>query len=189
MTVFTAACVQMSATPDVEADIAHALDAMEEAADRGATLIALPEYCAGLDVVDGALAPAAFAESAHPALAAFAGFARDRGVEILIGSVAVSEGGRLFNRSFHVGADGAVRARYDKIHMFDIDLGANGRYCESEVVTPGTRAVLTETHGTVAGMSICYDLRFAHLYRDYAKAGAGILLIPAAFTRKTGEAH
>jgi len=189
MTVFTAACIQMSATPDVQADIAANLSLMTQAADRGATLIALPEYCAGLDVKDGALAPVAFAEADHPALCAFVGFAKDRKVEVLIGSIAVREGVRLVNRSFLIGRDGAVRARYDKIHMFDIDLGPDGRYCESDVIAPGETAVLTETHDTKAGMSICYDLRFPHLYRDYAKRGAGLLFIPAAFTRKTGQAH
>ncbi|MEZ5716224.1 MAG: carbon-nitrogen hydrolase family protein [Paracoccaceae bacterium] len=189
MTSFKAACVQMSATPDIEADIATDLALMEQAAAAGAQLIALPEYCAGLDVEDGALAPVAFPEAAHPALAAFSGFARDRAVELLIGSIAVSEPDRLVNRSFHIGRDGAVLARYDKIHMFDIDLGPDGRYCESDVIAPGTQATLTETHGARAGLSICYDLRFPHLYRDYARAGADILFIPAAFTRKTGAAH
>ena len=189
MTHFTAACIQMSATPDIAADIATDLALMAEAADQGATLIALPEYCAGLDVKDGALSPIAFTEADHPAVAAFADFARDRAVEVLIGSVAVLAGGKTVNRSFHIRGDSSIAARYDKIHMFDIDLGGGHSYCESNVIAPGTRAVLTETHGATAGMSICYDLRFPHLYRDYAKAGASVLFMPAAFTRKTGEAH
>lgn len=189
MTTFTAACIQMTASPDVDADIATNLALMEQATDHGATLIATPEYCVGLDVDEGGLAPVAFAESEHPAIAAFAGFARKRAVEVLVGSVAVLEGGKLYNRSFHLDRSGAIAARYDKIHMFDIDLGADGRYCESDVIEPGTQLVLTETHGVKAGMSICYDLRFPHLFRDQAKAGAQILLIPAAFTSTTGEAH
>lgn len=189
MTHLMAACVQISATPDIQTDIAVNLALMEQAADLGATLIALPEYCAGLDVQDGALAPIAHREAGHPAVAAFAAFARARAVDVLVGSVAVTEAGKVFNRSFHIRADGSIAARYDKIHMFDIDLGGGQSYRESEVIEPGTCAVLTETHGVKAGMSVCYDLRFPHLYRDYAKAGADILFIPAAFTRKTGEAH
>jgi predicted amidohydrolase len=189
MTPFKAACIQMTATPDAEADIATNLKLMSQAADQGATLIATPEFCAGLDVQDGALAPVAFPEGSHPALAAFTAFAAYRQVEVLVGSISVAEGSKVFNRSFHIDISGTILARYDKIHMFDIDLGPDGRYCESEAMEPGTQAVMTETHGAAAGMSICYDLRFPHLYRHYAQNGAAILFIPAAFTRKTGEAH
>lgn len=189
MTKFRAACVQMTSTPSADHDIAQDLALMQRAADDGATLIALPEFCAGLDVKNGALAPVAFPEDTHPALAAFCGFARARRVEILVGSVSIADGSKIFNRSFHIDWVGEIAARYDKIHMFDIDLGNDGRYCESDVMEPGKAAVMTETHGLRAGMSICYDLRFPHLYRHYAKSGAEILFVPAAFTQKTGEAH
>lgn len=189
MTSFKAACIQMTATPDAAADIATNLDLMTQAADQGATLITTPEFCAGLDVKDGALAPVAFPEDSHPALAAFTAFAANQQVEVLIGSISVAEGGKCFNRSFHIDRAGKILARYNKIHMFDIDLGPDGRYCESDAMEPGKRAVMTQTHGAVAGMSICYDLRFPHLYRHYAQSGAAILFVPAAFTRKTGEAH
>lgn len=189
MTSFKAACIQMTATPDAAADIATNLDLMTQAADQGATLIATPEFCAGLDVKDGALSPVAFPEDSHPALVAFTEFAANRRVEVLVGSISVVEDGKCFNRSFHIDDAGAILARYDKIHMFDIDLGPDGRYCESEAMEPGKRAVMTETHGAKAGMSICYDLRFPHLYRHYSQSGAAILFVPAAFTQKTGEAH
>lgn len=189
MTSFKAACIQMTATPDVKSDIATNLELMAQAADQGATLIATPEFCVGLDVKDGALSPIAFPEDSHPALAAFCDFAAKRQVELLVGSIPVLEDGKLFNRSLHIDSSGTVLARYNKIHMFDIDLGPDGRYCESDVMEPGTQAVMTQTHGATAGMSICYDLRFPHLYRHYAQSGAVILFIPAAFTKKTGEAH
>lgn len=189
MTIFTAACVQMTATPDVLADVETNLDLMHEAADKGADIIALPEFCAGLDVKEGALAPVAFPEGDHPAVHAFCDFAEARKVDALVGSVAVVTEDGLRNRSLLIGSDGNIRARYDKIHMFDIDLGSGQRYCESDVMSPGDEVVTASLHGETVGLSICYDLRFPHLYRMQAKAGAGVLFIPAAFTHPTGEAH
>ena len=189
MTVLKAACVQMSASTDVDTDIAQNIALINEATDAGATLIATPEFCVGLDVAAGALAPVAFPEAEHPALAAFQDVAKTRKVDLIVGSIAVVEAGKLFNRSFHIDSTGSIKARYDKIHMFDIDLGADGRYCESDVMEPGSQAAMTQIEGAFAGLSICYDLRFPHLYRHYAKSGAQILFIPAAFTKVTGEAH
>lgn len=189
MTTFTAACVQMTATPDVFADIDNNLRLMHEAADQGADVIALPEFCAGLDVKSGALAPVAFPQDEHPAICRFRDFAKVRKVDVLVGSVAVTTKNGLRNRSLLIDTEGNIKARYDKIHMFDIDLGPGQRYCESDVMSPGDSVVTTELRGQTIGMSICYDLRFPHLYRMQAKAGATILFIPAAFTHPTGEAH
>lgn len=189
MTVLNAACVQMSGSTDVDTDIAKNIALIEEAADGGANLIATPEFCVGLDVQGGALSPVAFSEADHPALAAFQDVARARNVDLIVGSIAVAEAGKLFNRSFHIDSTGSVKARYNKIHMFDIDLGADGRYCESDVMEPGAHAAMTQIGDAPAGLSICYDLRFPHLYRHYAKSGAQILFVPAAFTKVTGEAH
>ena len=187
---FIAACVQNCATPDVEADIAILAKLVDRAADQGAQLIALPEYCAGLDAKDGMLRPFAVSEGDHPVLPAMATLARQHKAWILIGSIGVkSADGRICNRGYMLSPDGAIAARYDKIHMFDVDLGDGHVYRESATIVPGNEAVLAPCIGGSIGLSICYDLRFASLYRTLAKAGAQMLAVPAAFTRITGKAH
>lgn len=187
---FTAACIQTTATPDLHHDLSVLAGMIRSAAAQGAGFIATPEYCAGLDTRDGKLFPVAHAEGDHPALPVFRGLAKDLGVWLLIGSIGVrAPDGRIFNRSFMLSPDGEILARYDKIHLFDIDLGEGRSYCESATIAPGTTGVLTPCAGGLMGLSICYDIRFADLYRAYAQAGAQILAAPAAFTRLTGEAH
>ena len=187
---FKAACIQNSATPDIENDIAVLSRLVGEAAAQGAALIALPEYCAGLDTKDGILFPVAMPETEHPVIPAIAALARRHRAWILIGSVGVKSGdGRIFNRSLMIDADGRIAARYDKIHLFDVDLDDGHVYRESATIAPGDEAVLSDGPGGPIGLSVCYDLRFANLYRGLAKAGARILAIPAAFTRITGRAH
>ena len=184
------ACIQNSATPDLGADIATCLRLVDRAAGDGAKLVALPEYCVGLDTRDGRLHPVAFPEHEHPAVPAFAAAARKHGVDILVGSIGIrSPDGRIFNRSVMLDAAGEITARYDKIHMFDVNLGEGKIYRESATIAPGERGVIAPVRGTKMGLSICYDLRFPDLYRAYAQAGAEVLAIPAAFTRLTGEAH
>jgi predicted amidohydrolase len=187
---FKAACIQNSATPDTGQDLAVLARLVAEAADRGARFIATPEYCAGLDTKDGKLYPAAWPEAEHPALPALADAARRANAWLLIGSIGVSSGdGRIFNRSYMLRPDGTIAARYDKLHLFDIDLDKDHVYRESATIAPGEVAIVSPCTEGLIGLSICYDLRFPHLYRAQAKAGAEILAVPAAFTRKTGEAH
>jgi predicted amidohydrolase len=187
---FKAACIQNCATPDIKKDIAVLSRLVGEAAAQGAALIALPEYCAGLDTRDGILFPVAMPESEHPVIPAIAALARRHRAWILIGSIGVKSGdGRIFNRSLMIDADGRIAARYDKIHLFDVDLDDGHVYRESATIAPGDEAVLSDGPGGPIGLSVCYDLRFANLYRGLAKAGARILAIPAAFTRITGRAH
>jgi len=189
-TTFTAACIQNSATPDVGHNIARCLDLVRAAATAGARFIALPEYFSGLHTEGPRIVPVAFAEGDHPVLPAFAAAARDLGASILLGSLAVTApDGRIFNRSYLLDRAGRITARYDKIHLFDVDLGEAGLIRESATIAAGDRAVLAVAEGAVIGLTICYDLRFAALYRAYAQAGAQVLAIPAAFTRITGEAH
>ena len=187
---FKVACVQNCATPDIQHDIGVLTRLIRDAAAAGAHFIATPEYCAGLDTRDGLLYPVAPSEEHHPVLPAMAALARELGVWILIGSIGVkAAGGRINNRSYMLKPDGAIAARYDKIHMFDVDLGPGKIYRESATIAPGSTAVISPCLEGSIGLSICYDLRFAHLYRAYAQAGAELLAIPAAFTRMTGEAH
>lgn len=184
------ACLQTRPMPDFAAATAEALALAAEAAGRGARFLLLPEYCGGL-VSDGpAIRPPAAAEAAHPVLRALRDFAAARGVWILVGSLAVpGPGGRILNRGLTLDDRGRIVARYDKLHMFDIRLSETEEYRESAAVAPGDRAVLVPTPWGPVGHTICYDLRFPHLYRALAQAGAELLAVPAAFTAKTGAAH
>ena len=184
------ACLQTRPLATVEAAIAEATSLAHEACGAGAQVLALPEYCGGLKSEGGLFAPPAFAEPSHPFLAEMRAMAAAKSVWVMVGSIAVNDGsGKYINRGYVVDPDGEIRSRYDKIHLFDVELANGETYKESDAVTPGGRAVLVDMAGAMTGHTICYDLRFPHLYRDLAQAGAEILAVPAAFTKTTGEAH
>ncbi len=186
----TFAVLQTRPMPDFNLALKEALDLAEMAVDRGADFLALPEFCGGIKTVNGAIAAPCAPEDQHPVLNGLRDFAVKNGIWMLAGSMAVpSPDGKILNRSCLVSADGEIVARYDKIHLFDIQLSDQEVYRESDVVVPGNRCVVAKTPFGMVGLSICYDLRFAGLYRDMAQAGAEILFVPAAFTRKTGAAH
>lgn len=188
--VFKAACVQNCASGDMAATLSRSADLARRARDEGADLIAVPEFFACLNVGDDGLQTGAVPEDKHPALPMFADLAKETGAWILLGSLGIDDGGsRLRNRSFMIDPSGVIQARYDKIHMFDVELGNGESYKESDVFEPGDKAVVAPTPWGLVGLSICYDLRFAYLYRSLAQAGAGILTVPAAFMRTTGQAH
>ena len=183
-------CVQTPALATFDEAIEAGRRLAGEAVAAGAELVCLPEFCGGLATENGVLKPPAAPEASHPVLKALRGFTREAGVWMLVGSVAVDgPDGRLINRGFLVDDAGEIRARYDKIHLFDVDLSETERYRESAVVSPGKDAVVADTPWGRLGMTTCYDLRFPHLYRALAQAGAEILTVPAAFTKRTGEAH
>ncbi len=184
------ACLQTRPMPDFESAVAEALALATTAVQAGAAMLFLPEYCGGLKTDGARLDPPAAPEHSHPVLAALKSFAADRKVWINVGSVAVEgPGGMIVNRGLMIDNRGAVRARYDKIHLFDIQLNATEVYRESASVLPGAHAVIHDTPFGQIGHTICYDLRFSHLYRTLAQSGAEILAIPSAFTRITGAAH
>ena len=183
-------CVQSRPLATFDEAIEEARRLAGDAVAAGAELVCLPEYCGGLKSEEGLFAPPTAPEARHPVLDALRGFASDAGVWMLIGSIAVDgPGDRLINRGYVVDGRGDVRARYDKIFLFDVDLSPTQRYRESAVVAPGEHAVLVDTPWGRLGLTICYDLRFPQLYRSLAQAGAEILAVPAAFTKVTGEAH
>ena len=183
-------CVQSRPLATFDEAIEEARRLAGDAVAAGAELVCLPEYCGGLKSEGGLFAPPTAPEAGHPVLAALRDFASEAGVWMLIGSIAVDgPGDRLINRGYVVDGRGDVRARYDKIFLFDVDLSPTQRYRESAVVAPGERAVLVDTPWGRLGLTICYDLRFPQLYRSLAQAGAEILAVPAAFTKVTGEAH
>jgi predicted amidohydrolase len=187
---FTAACVQMTSQREFEPNIKAASDLVRGARDAGASFILTPEITAMFEPKREQHLAKAKAEAENPALAAFRELAKETGAWLLIGSMAIKlEAERLANRSFLLTPDGEIAARYDKIHMFDVDLKNGETYRESALYRPGDTPVLAELPWGTLGMTICYDLRFAYLYRALAQAGADFLTIPAAFTVPTGKAH
>ena len=186
----TVACVQVSAGPELGPNLETAAELVRQAHRAGARLITLPENVAAMVQGRERIRERAHPESDHPALALFRALARETEAWLLVGSLHILLGDeRVANRSFLLADDGEVVARYDKIHMFDVDLPGGERYRESATFRPGEVAVTAVTPWATLGLSICYDVRFASLYRRLAQAGAMILTVPAAFTAQTGRAH
>jgi predicted amidohydrolase len=187
---FRAACVQMRTGLDVAANIAAASDLIRHARDKGAAFVATPEMTSLFEAESDALFAKVASEEQDRALAAFRRLAEELSLWLLIGSLPIKVAERrCANRSFLVDPRGAIAARYDKIHMFDVDLPGGEVYRESRNYRPGERAVVAELPWGKLGLSVCYDLRFPQLYRVLAKAGAAFLTIPSAFTNTTGQAH
>jgi deaminated glutathione amidase len=187
-----AALVQLNVTDDPAANLAVTVGYVRQAAAAGAGFILTPELTNGLSSSRAHQRSVFRHEEDDPTLAALRDEAKAAGVWLLIGSLGVlthDADGRFANRSFLIGPDGAVVARYDKIHMFDVNVSATEVYRESEGYRPGTRAVLAETPFAKVGMTVCYDVRFPALYRRLAQAGAEIITVPAAFNHITGAAH
>jgi deaminated glutathione amidase len=188
---FTAACIQLSSGREVAPSIATAAELVRRARDQGADLIMTPEVSDMMEPKRALRLAKAKTEAEHPMLAAFRDLARETGAHLLLGSIVVREPGeeRLSNRSFLIAPDGAIVRRYDKIHMFDVSLADGESYRESAAFRPGEAAALAALPWGLLGMTVCYDLRFPHLYRALAQGGAQFLSIPSAFTVPTGRAH
>ena len=182
--------VQLSVGDDPAANLPGTLALVGQAFDQGAQIVCTPEVT-GFITTDAARQAALVRDEAEDiTLAGLRALAAARHGWIAVGSLAVAgEGDRFANRSFLIGPDGGIVARYDKIHMFDVAVSATEKYRESARYRPGNRAVLARTPLGVLGLTICYDLRFPHLYRRLAQAGAEVLLIPSAFSPVTGAAH
>jgi predicted amidohydrolase len=190
MSQIRVACVQMRSGTDVAENIAAASSLIREAAAGGAELIATPEMTTLLDRAPGAAWEKSTTEAADPGLAAFRSLAKELGVTLLIGSLAIrAEQEKCANRSFLIGPDGAVVSTYDKIHMFDVQLNATNVYRESDSYAAGASAIVADLPVGRLGLTVCYDVRFPDLFRQLAIAGAQVIAVPAAFTKITGEAH
>lgn len=184
------ALVQVNAGPEMEPNLHQAGHLVRQAAAQGAQMVCLPENVSlmvqGRDKILARVKP----EDSHPGVVFFSDLARDLGLWIMTGSLGcLLPDGRVANRAFVMDPTGTIVARYDKIHMFDVDLPGGESYRESATFQPGTQAVVATTPWGGLGLSICYDVRFAYLYRALAKAGASIITVPAAFTVPTGRAH
>jgi predicted amidohydrolase len=187
-----AALLQMTSSDDPDDNLRVVCDMLRDAHAQGATIALTPEVtnCVSLsrDVQAARLHP----EATDPTLGTLRDLAETLGLWVLIGSLAVKTDdpdGRFANRSFLIGSDGAIIARYDKIHMFDVQVSATETYRESAGFRPGDRAVVARTAIADFGLTVCYDLRFPALYRALAQAGAHVLTVPAAFSPVTGAAH
>lgn len=183
--------VQVTSTVSIERNVALTAPMIREAAEKGAEMIVLPEVVNLVQKNRAESTKEAVTQDADPALAAYRELAKELGVWIHVGSLVVKLEGeeRMANRGVMIDPTGGIRALYDKIHMFDVDLEGGESYRESKLFKPGEKAVLVDTPWGGYGMAICYDMRFPYLFRDLAHAGARILAVPAAFTRPTGRAH
>lgn len=190
---FDVTLIQTRTPATADAGLAHVEPLIREAAAGGAKLILTPEGTNFLEQRRGLRDASLSSEEADAAVLGLRALADDLGVWLLIGSAIVRSGvpgdARAANRSLLVDPTGAVVARYDKLHVFDVDLPGGETYRESASVRPGVGATVADTPWGRLGLSICYDVRFPHLYRALAKAGASMIAVPAAFTRPTGEAH
>lgn len=187
---FTAAMVQMRTSLSPQASFEQAESLIREAAARGADYVQTPEVSNLIQPNRAALFALLAAEEDDASLKAYRRLARDLNIHLHIGSLALrATPERAVNRSFLIAPDGEVMARYDKIHMFDIQLDSGESYRESASYQPGDTAVFADLPWGRLGLTICYDMRFPALYRALAERGAIFLAAPSAFTKKTGEAH
>jgi predicted amidohydrolase len=187
---FTAAMVQMRTGLLPEPNLEQATHFIREAAVAGADYVLTPEVSNMMQLNRQALFEHLATEEDDGSLKAYRALATELRIHLHIGSLAVlATPDRAANRSFLIGPDGGVIASYDKIHMFDIDLGNGESYRESANYQPGETAVISDLPWGRIGLTICYDVRFPALYRALAESGASFLAVPSAFTKKTGEAH
>lgn len=187
-----AALVQLTVTDDPAANLPETLALVQKAVAGGAGFVLTPELSNGLSSSRAQQRNVFRHEEEDETLAALREQARAHGIWLLIGSLGLlthDADGRFANRSFLIAPDGSIAARYDKIHMFDVNVSETEVYRESEGYRPGTRAVLAETPFARVGMTVCYDVRFPALYRRLAQAGAQVITVPAAFNHITGAAH
>ena len=185
------AALQLCASDDPVANLAHTLSMVQQASEAGAQFIATPEVTNCVSSSRRRQNEVLALQENDQTLAAMCTAAARFGVWISVGSLALKlpEDDRFTNRSFMIDPSGQIVAQYDKIHMFDVTLSETEQYRESDGYRAGDHAVIADTAFGKIGMTICYDIRFPHLYRGLAKSGASILLIPAAFAQPTGRAH
>ena len=182
--------MQVCAGDDMAKNLAVVGEFIKEAGAAGAQLITTPENVSLMATDHTQLLQHAVEEAEHPAVSHFCDLAATVGRWVLAGSISVAAGdGRIFNRSFLFGPDGAIAARYDKIHMFDVTLPNGEAYRESLNYRPGSVAVTADLGGLRLGMTVCYDIRFPSLYRLLGQSGAQVITVPSAFTATTGRAH
>ena len=186
---FSVGLVQMSSTNQVAENMTVAEGLIRKAVSRGAEMVLTPEMTTLLELDRKALLSKIHTQEEDPSLPVFQALAKELNIWLVIGSMAIKLEDKIANRCFVISPDGNIATHYDKIHMFDVDLPGGEQYRESRSYEAGQQAVMAETSWGKMGLSICYDLRFPHLYRTLAQSGASMLTVPAAFTAVTGKAH
>ena len=187
---FRAALVQLRAGRTIAPNLEAAEALIREAARGGAQYVQTPENTALMELEPALVLAQASPEASSEPLQVFCALAAELGIWLHVGSLGIqADDTRVANRSFLIDPKGAIAARYDKLHMFDVDLAGGESYRESQYYAPGSKAVVADLPWGRLGMTVCYDLRFPALYRALATAGANLIAIPAAFTKQTGQAH
>jgi predicted amidohydrolase len=184
------ACIQSNAGPEILPNILEVDRLVRSARAAGAEFILTSENFTCIEFGPERSLAKARPEAEHPAIPHFTALAKELGCWILMGSLTIKlSASKVNNRSYLIDAEGRIQTRYNKLHLFDVQLREGETYRESATVEPGDRAVVAETPWGRLGMTVCYDVRFPHLYRALAQAGAEVLTIPAAFTKTTGKVH
>lgn len=187
---FRVACLQMNSGNDLAANLDTLIRMVSEAAGNGAHFVLSPEYCLLMDGSGRVMREGALPADGGSVLSGLRELAAQLKIWLLLGSLTLkTDEERIVNRSYLISADGAVAATYDKIHMFDVTLPDGKVIRESSAYRPGEQAVIATTPWGKLGMTICYDLRFPHLYRALAQQGAEFLSVPSSFQRQTGKVH
>ncbi len=187
---FRIACLQINTGNDLAANLATLSDMVAEAARGGARFVLTPEYSLMMDGSGRVMRERALPEDGGEPLAQLRALAREQQIWLLLGSLTLKTGDeRIANRSLLIADDGRVVAAYDKIHMFDVTLPDGKVIRESSSYRPGERAVVAPTPWGSLGMTVCYDLRFPHLFRALAQQGAQFIAVPSSFQRQTGKVH
>ena len=192
-TTLTVSCIQISSVPELAENLKTAEGLIRQAKEQGAEMVILPENVGCMARERKVKLSQAYPEPEHPAVLKFAALARELKLWIVGGSLSVmppeNASDKMANRSLVFNPFGAIVGRYDKIHLYDATPKPGEIYRESGEIIPGDKAVLVDTPWGKLGLSICYDVRFPHLYRTLAQAGAVMLSVPAAFTQTTGKVH
>lgn len=186
---FIAAAVQMRSTKTPLKNRDDAVSLIRDAASRGVTYVQTPEISNIVNRERAELMASISTEADDPMLASLCDLAKEKRITLHIGSLAVKNGDKIANRAYVISPNGEIAARYDKIHLFDVDLPNGETWRESNTFSGGSEAIAVDIDGARLGMAICYDVRFPYLFRALADAGCNLLSAPACFTKQTGEAH
>jgi len=189
---FKVAAIQMTSSPDIDENLDKAEGFVRQAAGNGANFILTPENTCSIRYPINNDLDGGFSIDTHPAIPHFSALSKELSITLVIGSISVNleNEGKRHNRSIVFSPEGKIKAIYNKIHLFDVQIPNGESHKESNSVKAGEEAVVVNVNDNFsAGLSICYDLRFPHLYRDLVKSGANIICAPAAFTVATGKAH
>ncbi len=188
--IFKAACIQLNSNNDMIRNIEVSINLIDSAINKKADFIFLPENSSMMAWGKKNIVSSAMSEDDHIALKAYKNIARVNSIWLNCGSLTILlNDGSIVNRSYLINSSGEINSHYDKIHMFDVDLGNGQAYFESSTYTPGKHLSVSSSPWGNVGLTICYDLRFPYLYRDIAKLGAKMICVPSAFTLETGTAH